>query len=393
MAEPNTVTVVNNATRDTVNINTDSLIRDVKSKVKLLEADKSKLIIFLNRANQRSTGNPKFEIQEDEYVAENLTINMSAGAAAAATALTFDGTLMAIIGDVILNVRTNELAQVTANVTGTSTLTVVRDANNSRGPGTAVNDNDVWVIVGNVNEEGATLRQIVSTKITFPFGYTEIFRDPIGLTGTMAASETYHGKDMPYQRRKKLTEHLQHIEKSFLFGKRGIFTGGTHPLRFNGGMFEFISTNVTSDANGILTEKEWDNFLRDIFRFGSRSKVAYVASIYVTALNFWAKDKLRINENARKFGLRVMNYTSPHGDLLFMDSEILTRTSTWSGYGFILDFDNLEKRFLQGRNTQLKLNRQANDEDSQKEEYLTECGLSRSFEKSHGIMKNVTDYA
>lgn len=393
MAEPNTVTLINNQVRDTVNINTNSLIRDVKRKVTLLEADRAKLIILLNKIGQASTTNPKFEWQEDEYVAENAAINNSGGYNTTATTLVLDDSDMIIVGDILYNARTGELMEVTGNTIATENIVVVRDANNTRVTGVAINDNDVLVVVGNVNEEGATLRQIISTQINQPYNYTQIFRNPIGLTNTQASTDTYHGKDMPYQRRKKLTEHLQEIEKNLLFGKRGIVTTGTHPKRFSGGMAEFITTNVTTDANGTLTEKELDNFLAGVFRFGSRRKVGYAAQIYITAINYWAKDKLRINLDAKKFGLSIFDYMTPHGQLMLMDSEILTRTSTWSEWMFVLDFENLRKRHLQGRNTQLKTNRQANDEDSVKDEYLTECGLERSFEKAHGIYKGVTDYS
>lgn len=392
MAEPNTVTVFQGV-RGTGNINANSLIRDVKRAVKMLEADRVKLIIVLEKIGSASTGNPKFEWQEDEYVAENLAINNTAGYNATATSLVFDNTLMAIAGDVLYNVRTAEVMQVTANTTGTSTLTVVRDAASGRVTGSAINDNDVCVVIGNVNEEGATLRTIVSTQMSFPFNYTQIFRHPVGLTNTEANSDLYNGKDMPYQRRKKLVEHLQEIEKMIYFGKRGEITSGTHPLRFSGGMREFISTNVTADANGTLTQAEWDTFLEGPFRFGSKSKAIVCSNTYILAINKWSKDVLRINQEARKFGLKIWTYVTPWGDAMLFNSEILNRTSTWNGYAFVFDLANMRKRHLQNRNTKLLMDRQANDEDSKKDEYLTEAGLERSFEKAHGLMTGVTAYS
>lgn len=388
MAEPNTNTVFQ-GTRNSVNINTDSLVRDVKRGPQLLEADRQLLMVTMDKLGSRVTGNPKFEWQEDEYVAENMKINKSGGYSAVATSLVFDNTLMCIPGDVLRNLRTAEVMLVSANVTGTSTLTVVR-AIDETAAGVIINDNDDIIIIGNANQQGATLRDIVTTQMAFPFNRTQIFRTPVGLTRTQANSDTYHGKDMPYQLKKKLSEHSQEKEKTILFGKRGWDVSGTNPRGLSGGMQQIISTNLTSQVS--LTELEWGAWLRGILRWASGVRTVVCADIYLSALEFWSKDKLRINDAAKKFGLAIFTYVTPFGRVLLFKSEILTRTPTWETYAFCLNLDAIEMRHIAGANTKLLLNRQANDEDSVKHEYLTEMGLERRFEKSHGLMTGVTAF-
>ena len=47
---------------------------------------------------------------------------------------------------------------------------------------------------------------------------------------------------------------------------------------------------------------------------------------------------------------------------------------------------------MQGRDTELLKNRQNNDEDLRKDEWLTEAGLELRFPESHMYLQNVTSY-
>jgi hypothetical protein len=51
--------------------------------------------------------------------------------------------------------------------------------------------------------------------------------------------------------------------------------------------------------------------------------------------------------------------------------------------------DNVAYCPLTGRDTKLLTNRQANDEDAQKDEYLTEFGIEVRLPKTHAIIKGV----
>jgi len=51
-----------------------------------------------------------------------------------------------------------------------------------------------------------------------------------------------------------------------------------------------------------------------------------------------------------------------------------------------LDMEALTYRYLTNRDTKLLTNRQNPGEDSQVDEYLTECGLQMEQEQRHAIM-------
>jgi hypothetical protein len=58
---------------------------------------------------------------------------------------------------------------------------------------------------------------------------------------------------------------------------------------------------------------------------------------------------------------------------------------------FLVDMDNVKWRPL--RDTRYIQNRQAPDEDSTKNEYLTEGCLEVDLEKSHALISGVTAYS
>jgi hypothetical protein len=59
---------------------------------------------------------------------------------------------------------------------------------------------------------------------------------------------------------------------------------------------------------------------------------------------------------------------------------------TYGNYAVGLDMEALTYRYLSNRDTKLLTNRQDPGEDSQVDEYLTECGLQMEQEKRHAIM-------
>ena len=60
------------------------------------------------------------------------------------------------------------------------------------------------------------------------------------------------------------------------------------------------------------------------------------------------------------------------------------------GIGVVVDMDDVTMRPL--RDTVLKPDRQANDEDSVKQEYLTEWSFEIGQEKKHAIIRGITGY-
>jgi len=138
-----------------------------------------------------------------------------------------------------------------------------------------------------------------------------------------------------------------------------------------------------ADAN-VDTEAEFEAFLEKAFTKGNVEKYAFMSPAFVTMINTWAKNKVTKVETDKSYGIRIVRYDSPHGTLNMIKHDLLTGTP-FGNYCIVLDMENLTYRYLQNRDTKLLTNRQANDEDSIKEEYLTECGLQIKLESTHAL--------
>ena len=105
----------------------------------------------------------------------------------------------------------------------------------------------------------------------------------------------------------------------------------------------------------------------------------------VSMINGWAKGKLQVVNPTKAYGLRIVTYDSPHGTLHIIKHPLLIGT-TYGNYAVGLDMEALTYRYLTNRDTKLMTNRQNPGEDSQVDEYLTECGLQMEQEQRHAIM-------
>jgi len=352
-----------------------------------LEPEAAPLTVLLKKLRKKTTNNHKFQWHEGERPPETDAINNGAGYADSDTSLVVDNGSYFTVGDVVKVPRTGECMLVTA--ISNNTLTVVRGFGETSAA--ALVDNDPLYIIGNANEEGATSRDINTRTETLQYNFTQIFRTPIGVTGT-AAAERYYGPDeRANQRAYRGIQHLVEIEKSFLFGERYEDTSGTHPRRTTRGVLAWLSTNVT-DAGGALTETEFDEWLEGVFRYsapdGSSTKILLASARLVSIINAWGKDKLETVPRDQVYGLRLLRYRSPHGELLITKHHLL-KDATYGYYGIALDLANLYYRPLRGRDTHLNTEIQANNEDAVVDEWFTEAGLELRLEKTHGYIYNV----
>lgn len=364
---------------------------DVADVVSLLDVNRYPLMAILTNAGKdpasgegkalkkKEASDPEFKWFEDEFGRRQLTGSGNLDPDGGNLTITGQSQYLQV-GDVILVANQKWVFQVTA-IVDADTVTVAAELGGATGSAASA-AGDVWLI-GNANEEGAGLRDIKSTTIANPSNYCQIFRTPVGITETSKNTKGWTKEnDFDYQRRKKGIEHYVDIERAFLFGKKGIITSGTHPKRFSAGILSRISTFATANVD---TESEFDTWLESLFAYGNTEKYLLASAAVVSMVNGWAKGKLQIVNPTKAYGLRIVTYDSPHGTLHMIKHPLLTGT-TYGNYAIGLDMECLTYRYLSNRDTKLLTNRQGNGEDSQVDEYLSECGLQMEQEKRHAIM-------
>lgn len=364
---------------------------DVSDKLWMVDPEYAVLAFFVRKLNKMKTIDPEYRWFEKTSPSRYDAVNYATGYTSGDTSIVVDDGSKFRAGHVIQDVSSGEQMRVTA--VSTNTLTVTRGWGTTSA--TTASNNDVIVILGSAHAEGSSLPTAITTQATKVANYTQIFREPIDVTNTADATEIYAGpSDLAILRREHLNLHMKDIERAFFFGEKKEDTTGTQPIRATGGARSFISTNVTTESS--LTEAEFEGWIQDIFANGGDKKMGFLSPLIASAVNSWAVGKLQMFPKDKTYGIAVSNYLSIHGELNFVVEKLFAETTTYNGYAFAFDMQNLAYRYLAGngknRDTALLKNRQAPGDDLIIEEYLSEIGFQLAVENRHGLLKGVTAY-
>lgn len=341
--------------------------------------------VILMRARKEATDTAEFIWFDDEPV--GWWTKTSAAADATATNINVvDGSIFAT-HDILKVPRTSEVLRVTA--TNENVLTVVRGYGTTASA--AIEEGDWLVRIGNAMEENSNAP---ASKLNQPqkfTNYTQIVRTPFDESMTSAhEKKRVGGKERTRLRAKKLLEHRLDIARISIWGEKKEDLSSGKPRRMTAGINSFIQTN-RKDMGGPLTEAEWENFLEMGFSYGSKTKLFVCSRTVGAAINMIAQNKIITTSGEETYGIRLPKYRSFHGDVIIAVDRSLE--NAYAGYGFLLDMKNIVYRPLNGRDTKLHSNIQANDVDGWVDEYLTEFGMMVRQEKTHAVLFGVTGFA
>jgi hypothetical protein len=354
---------------------------------------------LLAMANSESTDDPEFKNFRDELPDRTLKINLAAGYNTTATALTVDSDSNAkfcVAGALIVNVDTGEVMRISADSSTNTAITVER---NIGGTSLSITDNDDLAIVGFAAQEGSTSPTAVSFDAVVSSNYTQIFRTAFKVTNTLKSTYLRTGNKEDEVITKGLRMHMMDIERAMIWGKKHEASGSTaQPTRYTGGLLNSITTvidgNSGSYTSGVISEDNFDReLIETIFAFGSKQKVAFIGARVASNLQKMGKDRWQPTVVEGSYGVSMTRYNTFAGDLLVHVHPQFRMISGMENSMLIVDMPFTRYRYLKDRDTQLLRDRQANDEDAVKHEYLTECGLELMQDKVHAYVKNWTALA
>lgn len=352
---------------------------------------------LLSMGSSEATDDPEYKNFRDELPERVLTVNGAVADTSTGT-ITIDASddnKYAIQGAIVVNSETGEVMHVTADTTAT-TLAVTR---NIGGTSHTIADNAPLFVAGFAAQEGGTSPTPISFDATVVSNYTQIFRTSFAVTNTLQATNLRTGDKMQEAMTKALKLHMGDIERAMFFGHKHEVAGSSaQPTRFTGGLLTTltnvvdISTDFASYGGaqaGQMTEEGFDDLLiSSVFKYGSGQKIAFVGETVANQLQQIGKDRWSPDSVSGTYGVSFTRYHTFAGDLLVHLHPQFRMVPGMKQAMIIIDFPDLRYRYLDGRDTQLLENRQNNDEDSQKHEYLTECGLELLQDKTHTYIKN-----
>ena len=392
--------------RGTGEFGTDFRPKNYRELYTLLEPNgNAPLNAMLAMGSSSSTNDPEYKNFRDALPERRVTVNVVDGTATTDTTFDIygDDNKFVVAGTILVSASTGEVMRVTgatpttatinAVPTPTNDLTVVRNVGENQ-TAQALAAGDVLFIAGHAATEGDTTPTPISFDASVATNYTQIFRTAFSVTNTLNATYLRTGNKEDEQRTKALKLHMSDIERAMIFGKKSETDGNTsQPLRTTGGLLEAISTvkdaNVDYTANGVITEADFDLLLiEEIFKYGSNQKIAFVGPRVANHLQQIGKNRFQPTQVQGTYGVNVTRYQTFAGDLLVHLHPQFRQLSHMRDSMLVVDFPDLEYRYLDGRDTQLLENRQNNDEDLVKHEYLSECGLELKQDLTHAYIKN-----
>lgn len=357
---------------------------------------------------KKSTNAARIEWIEDDYLnVWGLVSNGTTAYSSVATSIVVaDATLFAVNDLVAVPVgpsssAVEEVIQVTAVTLASNTLTITRGIGGS-GANTIGATADLRVLAP-AFPEGAAYGTPRTTAKTVLISYTQIFRRPVSVTKSEVAQALFGpSNDRLYQRRKMLEEHRRDMESAGLWSHPSESLNLPSTLRTTMGFKNRLVTNVYN-ANGTLTEGSFLTFTQQAFGqyYEGSEKLLVCAPEVISALDWWADNKLRLAPGDDIYGVKVSRYTTNHGDFMVTRDLNLQNAPSGSGVGwgaeaYALDIDSVEFAPLVGngenRDTQLLVDVIRDGADLYRDEYLTEAGWVIRFEKRHARIYGVTSY-
>lgn len=279
------------------------------------------------------------------------------------------------------------------------------------------------LIVGSAFAQGArdTTTQPYNLPVQFT-NYCQIFRTPFSLTGTALKTGAKYDETGPYKDKAKehSVYHMVEMEKAMIFGQQVAYVDGTTnlPTYGMGGILWHLeqweagtaygvtaSTADTDDnkriianSTGAISEKVYDGYLERLFRVTNNKtneKLVLCGSGFLQTINSLYRSKSVLNADlpmTDTYGMDIVKHRTSFGTLLYKTHPLFSQNPDLRFCALFLDVHNIKYRYLEGRDTELLKNREDNDADYRKDEYLTECGLEVRFPESHMFMKNVQDF-
>lgn len=359
------------------------------------------LTALLSKMGEESTDDPEFAWWEESL--DTIRVQETTGLAAnvGSTTLTASGggLLHLVPGDLLLVEKIdqatydNEIVEVTAVASGTSATIARAQAGTTVA---AIAANTFLTKIGNVYEEGSGAPSAATRNPSKLFNYTQIFKTTYKITETAKRTTARTGDPLKNDKKRKMFDHSIAMEWAFLFGRRHETTGsGGKPKRYTGGLRSFLTSNVTVFST-TPTEATFLDAVYPVFNYSSGAgdeRIVLCGNQAMNTLNQLAKNSStsRINFDGvvRVYGMALQRWILPQGTLYVKTHPLMNNHPRYNASMFVIDPSALKYRYL--RDTTFKDNIQANDEDNQRGQWLTEAGLEINHQTTMAYIGKFTN--
>lgn len=347
-----------------------------------------------NKFAKMATGNPKFEVQEDVLFPYATTLSTAYSAASATQTIVIADADYIKIGDVIRNTRTNENFHITARGSSTSFTGVTTSGSNA----TAGVIADNLLVVGYAGTEAGTAPSGMTTQSTFPYNYAQIFKKVVHLSGTQAATVNYGGDDWINQRLKATEEIKLDLERSCIYGLRGLDTASGANIWYTGGLLDSSGMGISDSSQFVGTDFATEDYFfgtycKGLFAKGTKEKTLYCGSDALLGINNYQKVKQKTQVDEEEYGVDVTTILTPFGRARLVWHPLLE--ADYSNWVIGVDREEyLKYRFLSNgtgnRDLQYQSDISTPGTDERKAQYLAQIGwhIAGGGQGVHRVLKS-----
>lgn len=356
------------------------------------------LLALMGKVSEESTDDPEFAWWDEPVDIVRLQVNNGAGILVGGTTVDVDSGDQSSTsinyglathlkpGDLLLVEKTetstydNEIIMVTA-VTSATQFTVARGQANTTAA--AIPDNAWLTKIGSAYAEGSGKPNAASRNPTKYYNLCQIFKTAYQLTRTAMKTKARTGNPLENDKKRKTFDHAKDIELAFMFGARFETTGSNgKPLRFMGGLRQFIPTANTTIFGATTTWQQWVDATYPAFDWDSPAgdeRVIFCGNKYMNVLNNIAKinGSIQFQDTISVYGLHLQKVVMPQGTVYIKTHPMMNRHPKYSQSAFVLDFSALKYRYL--RDTFFEDDIQTPGDDQKMGQWITESSLEVRF--------------
>lgn len=200
-------------------------------------------------------------------------------------------------------------------------------------------------------EEGSSKPTSIA-NLGFPrFNYMHLFRNSWDVTGTAKAIQHHTGDVVAKNKRDAASLHAVDMERAILFSRKAVGTQNGKPFRTMDGVIPQLSSNVQA-AGGTTTWEAVDLFLENVFARNIKGqpneRIAFCGNQCLRVLNGIAKldGQMNIEVGEPSFGIKVMKWITPFGDISLMTHPMLSESPLWTKDMLVLHPGAMRTRYL-----------------------------------------------
>ena len=368
---------------------------------------KAPLFALSSRMKKEATDDPEFSWWEEVKDIGRVILNevLTGNADTTLTVEAFNGrdALQFAPGDLLMfelddAAFSNEIMKVTSVTNGT-TIVVQREYAGTTAAGSTPDGTGI-LRIGSAHAEGTGSPSVVSSNPTKFTNKTQIFKTPYELTGTAKETRFRTGDPLKNDQIRKSFTHSEKIEQAFFWGKQSEVLGSNNqPERTMGGLRSMITSHKTI----FTADPTIDTFiaaLSPVFDYEAGAagdeRIVYAGNGALNYLNklIASDSSTRINYNGviNAYGQKLMSFSIPQGTIAIKSHPLFNVHPVYTYSMFVINPSGLIYRPLKNRDTKIQKNIQANDEDKQKDQWLTECSLELHYERTFAYIGGFKDY-